>query len=67
MVVSLLHCGLGFKPPHPEPVPVPRPGQPASAAEGNGQTAPPRMSAREEVRAFFGATGGGTEIVVSPG
>jgi len=25
------------------------------------------MSAREEVRAFFGATGGGTEIVVSPG
>jgi hypothetical protein len=62
-VVCLLHAAW-FKPPHPQPVRFPRPGgdgqrdgEPLELAEL------PRMSSKEEIRAFFGGPGG--SIVVS--
>jgi hypothetical protein len=65
VIGSLLHHAW-FKGPHPEPVRVPRPGDGAPpAAESNGHAEPPRMSTREEIRAFF--RGEGTTVTVGGG
>lgn len=49
----MLHVAW-FKPPHPDPTPVQRPAKPALPAEQEkAPDEPPRMSTREEVRAFF--------------
>jgi hypothetical protein len=64
LIVSLLHTAW-FKEPHPKPIPVPRPG------DGNGQrpmgelAEPPKMSSREEIRAFFGGGDGSIKVVYS--
>jgi len=57
-VTSLLHHAH-FKPPHPDVQPVPRPGDDGRPAELE-LAAPPQMSSRDEIRAFFGGA-----IVVS--
>lgn len=68
VIASLLHRAW-FKPPHPEPSPVPRPGDaPQAAPDGRAEPEErPRMSTRAEIRAFFGARGGGTTIQVDQG
>ncbi len=63
VVSSLLHHAW-FKPPHPEPVPIQRPGQGGNGQQQVGELAePPRMSSKDEIRAFFG--GPGAKVVVS--
>jgi hypothetical protein len=64
-VIVLLQQLGGVKRPDRIP-PVPRPDGAVRPAEANGHREPPKMSTREEIRAFFGAVGGGTKVIVSP-
>jgi len=62
MIASLFHHAW-FKEPHPELIPIPRPGQNGGNRVSGEMVEPPKMSSREEIRAFFG--GSGTKVVYS--